>query len=93
MDELAEDAGRRARLIPPLTPHTLTEPFSFGGLFGSLSKYGSMVDITGEGCLEFCTNRRKITSKWAFPAPPPIGGANGGNGGAAVDRASFVGSM
>lgn len=69
------------------------EPFSFGGLFGSLSKYGSMVDITGEGCLEFCTNRRKITSKWAFPAPPPISGANGSNGGAAVDRASFVGSM
>lgn len=52
-----------------------------------------MVDITGEGCLEFCTNRRKITSKWAFPAPPPIGGANGGKDAAAMDRASFVGSM
>lgn len=75
------------------------EPFSFGGLYGSLSKYGSMVDITGEGCLDFCTNRRKITSKWSFPSPPPISGANGsgggggGNGAGATDRASFVGSM
>jgi malonate-semialdehyde dehydrogenase (acetylating) / methylmalonate-semialdehyde dehydrogenase len=80
------------------------EPFSFGGLYGSLSKYGSMVDTTGEGFLEFCTNRRKITSKWSFPSPPPISSgaahAHGGNGGnsaaaaaAADDRASFVGSM
>lgn len=73
------------------------EPFSFGGLYGSLSKFGNIVDITGEGCLEFCTNRRKITSKWSSPSPLPIIRANGGggNGGAAAasDRASFVGSM
>lgn len=75
------------------------EPFSFGGLYGSLSKYGCMVDITGEGCLDFVTNRRKVTSKWSSPSPPPIS-AGGGNGasaaaaaGAAADRASFVGSM
>uniref|UniRef100_A0A7S2B8N1 methylmalonate-semialdehyde dehydrogenase (CoA acylating) n=2 Tax=Octactis speculum TaxID=3111310 RepID=A0A7S2B8N1_9STRA len=39
------------------------EPFSFGGMYGTQSKYGEM-DITGEGCVEFCTNRRKITSRW-----------------------------
>ncbi len=39
------------------------EPFSFGGLYGTKSKYGDM-DITGDGCIEFCTNRRKITQKW-----------------------------
>jgi hypothetical protein len=83
------------------------EPFSFGGLFGTQSKYGSMVDITGEGCLEFATNKRKITTKWAFPLG--VGGSaaggkvnGGGNGGVvgqqqqqqhAPDRASFVGAM
>ncbi len=71
------------------------EPFSFGGLCGTSSKFGSFVDITGEGCLDFMTNRRKITAKWAFPA-----GVDGGNGGGgagpqphATDRASFVGAM
>ena len=42
------------------------EPFSFGGLYGTMSKYGDM-DITGDGCMEFFTNRRKITSKWTTP--------------------------
>ncbi|CAM9845173.1 unnamed protein product [Chrysoparadoxa australica] len=42
------------------------EPFSFGGMYGTLSKYGDM-DITGEGGMEFFTNRRKITTKWAYP--------------------------
>lgn len=36
------------------------EPFSFGGMNGTLSKFGSTVDITGEGCLEFMTNKRKV---------------------------------
>jgi malonate-semialdehyde dehydrogenase (acetylating)/methylmalonate-semialdehyde dehydrogenase len=40
------------------------EPFSFGGLYGTRSKYGDM-DITGDGCIEFFSNRRKITSKWS----------------------------
>jgi malonate-semialdehyde dehydrogenase (acetylating)/methylmalonate-semialdehyde dehydrogenase len=39
------------------------EPFSFGGLYGTLSKYGNC-DITGDGAMEFFTNRIKITSKW-----------------------------
>ena len=39
------------------------EPFSFGGLYGTLSKYGDM-DITGDGAMEFFTNRIKITTKW-----------------------------
>ena len=40
------------------------EPFSFGGLEGSLSKFGEH-DITGEGGLNFFTSTRKITTKWA----------------------------
>ena len=39
------------------------EPFSFGGLYGTKSKYGDM-DITGDAATEFFTNRIKITTKW-----------------------------
>ena len=39
------------------------EPFSFGGLYGTQSKFGDM-DITGDGAMEFFSNRIKITSKW-----------------------------
>lgn len=39
------------------------EPFSFGGLYGTKSKFGDS-DITGDGAMEFFTNRKKITSKW-----------------------------
>lgn len=39
------------------------EPFSFGGLYGTRSKYGN-ADITGDGAMEFFTNRIKVTSKW-----------------------------
>jgi len=39
------------------------EPFSFGGMYGTLSKFGEH-DITGEGAMNFFTTRRKITSKW-----------------------------
>lgn len=39
------------------------EPFSFGGLYGTESKYGDM-DITGDGAMEFFSNRIKISSKW-----------------------------
>ena len=39
------------------------EPFSFGGLYGTRSKYGDM-DITGDGAMEFFSNRIKVTSKW-----------------------------
>ena len=39
------------------------EPFSFGGMYGTLSKFGEH-DITGEGAMKFFTTRRKITTKW-----------------------------
>jgi hypothetical protein len=39
------------------------EPFSFGGLYGTKSKYGTM-DITGDGSIEFFTNRIKISKRW-----------------------------
>jgi malonate-semialdehyde dehydrogenase (acetylating) / methylmalonate-semialdehyde dehydrogenase len=41
------------------------EPFSFGGLYGTKSKYGTHHgDITGDSAIEFFTNRVKVTSKW-----------------------------
>jgi len=40
------------------------EPFSFGGT--KRSKFG-IGDITGDGLVEFCTIRRKITTKWGAP--------------------------
>merc|ERR1712151_105191 len=55
------------------------EPFSFGGMYGTKSKYGDM-DITGDGAMEFFTTRKKITTKWGPPAP-----------GACVDTANFDG--
>jgi len=39
------------------------EPFSFGGLYGTLSKFGDG-DITGDGGMEFFSSRRKVTTKW-----------------------------
>lgn len=39
------------------------EPFSFGGLYGTDSKYGNN-DITGDGAMEFFSSRRKVTRKW-----------------------------
>ena len=77
----------------------------FGGLYGSRSKYGDM-DITGDGAIEFFTNRIKITSKWPTPSVPEYvmgleqqqqqneqvaGGAGGG--GTTVDHANFAGRM
>lgn len=39
------------------------EPFSFGGLYGTKSKFGDH-DVTGDGAMEFFSNRRKVTAKW-----------------------------
>jgi len=39
------------------------EPFSFGGLYGTKSKYGDG-DITGDGAMEFFSTRRKVTTRW-----------------------------
>lgn len=71
------------------------EPFSFGGLYGTRSKYGDM-DITGDGAIEFFTNRIKITSKWPNTTVPEYvtGVQEGGvvvNGG--TDHANFAGRM
>ncbi len=57
------------------------EPFSFGGLYGTLSKFGDG-DITGEGGLEFFTWRRKVTTKW--------GKFDGAIGGELKDKAQFM---
>lgn len=57
------------------------EPFSFGGLVGTRSKYGD-VDVTGDGAMEFFSRRRKVTTKWTRPS-----------GGGVVDLASFDGRM
>ena len=72
------------------------EPFSFGGLHGTRSKYGDM-DITGDGAIEFFTNRIKITTKWPAPTAPEytlglqqeVGAVQ--NGG--TDHANFAGRM
>ncbi|CAM9906897.1 unnamed protein product, partial [Laminaria digitata] len=68
------------------------EPFAFGGLSGSLSKYGDF-DVTAEGALDFFTNRRKITTKWAMPAEAMMTAAAGAAGGGKSDTANFVGQM
>lgn len=40
------------------------EPFSFGGC--NRSKFGDM-DITGDGGMDFFTDRKKVTTKWGLP--------------------------
>ena len=72
------------------------EPFSFGGLYGTKSKYGD-ADITGDGAVEFFTNRIKITTKWPAPTVPEyVAGetrrAEGGDDGG-TDHANFAGRM
>lgn len=71
----------------------LQEPFSFGGLYGTLSKYGDY-DVTGDGAMEFFTSRIKVTSKWSasygtnaanMPKSAPSSGA--------IDKASFDGKL
>jgi len=74
------------------------EPFSFGGLYGTRSKFGDM-DITGDGAMEFFSHRVKISTKWpeVTTATTSIatqnGGGGGSNGGVSEDRANFAGSM
>jgi len=54
------------------------EPFSFGGLEGSKSKYGEH-DITGQEGLNFFSTLRKVTTKWsANPDAPPDAANFGG---------------
>lgn len=77
------------------------EPFSFGGLYGTLSKYGTS-DITGDGAMEFFTNRIKITTKWTAsygtgsgsqPAAKRARVENATNGSQVEDKANFDGRM
>ena len=74
------------------------EPFSFGGLCGTESKYGDF-DITGDGAVEFFSNRIKVTTKWPAVEDEPLfkkarsgGGGEGGREGP-VDQANFNGRM
>ena len=64
------------------------EPFSFGGLYTTQSKYGDL-DITAEGAMHFFSNCVKVTSKW--PLQRKRTAAEMTNGG--TDAANFAGSM
>jgi malonate-semialdehyde dehydrogenase (acetylating) / methylmalonate-semialdehyde dehydrogenase len=68
------------------------EPFSFGGLYGTKSKFGDM-DITGDAAIEFFSNRIKVTSKWPMSQnrKRSIEAVDGGV--ATKDHANFAGSM
>jgi methylmalonic acid semialdehyde dehydrogenase len=68
------------------------EPFAFGGLYGTLSKFGDM-DITGEGCIEFFSNRRKVTSRWPCDLSSKISAPKSSAAAAEKDVANFNGQM
>ena len=60
------------------------------------------MDITGDGAIEFFTNRIKITSKWPTPSVPELEQQQqqqqqneqvAGGGGTTVDHANFAGRM
>lgn len=67
------------------------EPFSFGGLYGTKSKYGDM-DITGDAAMEFFSNRIKITSKWPVQRRATATRSHTEMAGA-KDAANFAGQM
>jgi acyl-CoA reductase-like NAD-dependent aldehyde dehydrogenase len=75
------------------------EPFSFGGLYGTDSKYGTS-DITGDGAMEFFSSRRKVTSKWSASYASSSVNAPAANGAPVAkkmkmshDAANFDGKM
>jgi malonate-semialdehyde dehydrogenase (acetylating)/methylmalonate-semialdehyde dehydrogenase len=87
------------RCVFSLVAHSSTIDLSshatgFGGLYGTKSKYGDM-DITGDGAIEFFTNRIKITSKWPAPCVPEyvVGLAKKQKMDTVVDHANFAGTM
>jgi len=55
------------------------EPFAFGGLAGTDSKFGSFCDITSEGAIEFFTNKIKVTTRWPQPEELSKGSEIGNN--------------
>lgn len=68
------------------------EPFSFGGLYGTKSKYGDM-DITGDGAMEFFSNRIKVTTKWIVPKVDGGEDENPVKKAKITDAANFAGTM
>lgn len=68
------------------------EPFSFGGLYGTKSKYGNC-DITGDGAMEFFSNRIKITSKWNASYASSTGEPGTKRPKVSTDKANFDGVM
>eukprot|EP01038_Epipyxis_sp_PR26KG_P007854 gene7854-10662_t len=78
------------------------EPFSFGGLYGTHSKFGNC-DITGDGAMEFFSNRIKITSKWSSSYGSSVSNngvkrqklesTNQSNHSTIVDKANFDGKL
>merc|ERR1712050_595921 len=62
------------------------EPFSFGGLYGTRSKFGDG-DITGDGAMEFFSTRRKVTTRWGEGSSSALAAA------AQKDIASFSGKI
>lgn len=69
------------------------EPFSFGGLYGTKSKYGNC-DITGDGAMEFFSNRIKVTSKWSASYSSSTSSSNKKRDASQiVDKANFDGRM
>jgi len=67
-------------------------PEGFGGLYGTKSKYGDK-DITGDGAIEFFTNRIKITSRWPSVPEYVVGLAKKQRKDDVVDHANFAGTM
>mmetsp|Transcript_83870 Transcript_83870/g.237176 ORF Transcript_83870/g.237176 Transcript_83870/m.237176 type:complete len:82 (-) Transcript_83870:242-487(-) len=69
------------------------EPFSFGGMYGTASKFGDM-DITGSGAMEFFTTRKKVTTKWGMPnSSAPVAASCAAAQEDASDKANFAGKM
>jgi malonate-semialdehyde dehydrogenase (acetylating)/methylmalonate-semialdehyde dehydrogenase len=71
------------------------EPFSFGGLYGTASKYGDM-DITGDGGMEFFSRRIKISSKWPMSRNKRTAtqaGLTAPTTNGSTDHANFAGTM
>lgn len=67
------------------------EPFAFGGLYGTLSKFGDG-DITGEGAIEFFSARIKVTTRWPAPQEKEFQ-EEAGLSQVTVDHANFNGNM
>jgi methylmalonic acid semialdehyde dehydrogenase len=68
------------------------EPFTFGGLYGTLSKFGDG-DITGDGAMEFFSTRRKVTVRWGDSFSTNLQAKVAKTVTADGDKANFAGTM